>query len=592
MHRLIFSIFAISLATNCSLADKLSDTKCVQEQSTSTVENNTSNNSAIRVQQAIDKIIPIIKDGLEKTHIPGGYLIVTQKDKIVCVVSFGNTTIANNNPKLVDNNTVFPVSSISKNITAFLVGALVDDCKIKWEDKVRKYDEDFFLHSEELSSELTIQDLISHCSGFKHFSADSLWSGGYPCNKIVDSFKYLNQKPGVFRKYYGYQNVIFGLIGSILEKATGEKYEDLVKKYLFDKMDMNDSSAIDLKYETSRISHMKYLASRFKYDISKNGFFSTTWNFISSAFTFKPKHISLSHSRYMDNIYPVEIDGYFHVFPATAGLSFSANDFAKFVQMVLNGGVYNNKTIVTKKTFNKITSKITELNNIKDDDLTFKKERFPRDDMSYGIGTFITKYGDNGNNTRKVIFHMGGACGAASFYIVSPDDDIGVGCVVNLGGVSHTLFAEYMCNNFLDLYFGFKGIDWLQAELDRKQTVEEKTKAFEKSVKQVLAPMKHINNYVGTYTSDIYGDINVTLNKDNKLVISNGIKSTELQHVNGNIFKFPSKNMLISYFDSDEYVAFKNDKFNNIGSFYISCFSEGNTVFKRKDERNNDASAK
>lgn len=570
MHRLIISIFAISLIGTCS-AVKISDAK---------------------VKQAIDTIIPIVKSGLKKVNIPGGYLIVTQKDKIVYIESFGNTTVSNNNPSSVNNNTVFPVSSISKNITAFLVGALVDDGKIKWDDKVRKYDKDFFLHSEELSAELTIQDLISHCSGFKHFSADSLWSGGYSCIKAVDSFKYLKQKPGVFRKYYGYQNVIFGLVGSILEKATGEKYEDLVKKYLFDKMDMKNSSAIDLKYEKSRIGHMKYLASRFKYDINKNGFFTTVWHFIKDIFTFKTKNVSLSHSRYMDTIYPVDPNGYFHVFPATAGLAFSANDFAKFVQMVLNGGVYNNKTIVKKETFEKITSKIVEINNIKDDDFTFKKERFPREDMSYGIGTFITKYGNNGKDTRKVIFHMGGACGAASFYIVSPEDDIGVGCVINLGGVSHTMFAEYICNNFLDLCFDFKGIDWVQEELNRKNTLENKKKSFENNIKQVLSPMANINKYVGTYTSDIYGDINVTLNKNNKLVISNGIKSTELQHVNGNIFKFPSKNMLISYFDSDEYIAFRNDQFNNIVSFYISCFAEGDTIFKRKEEKNNDANAK
>ncbi len=570
MQKLIISIFAISLICNCS----------------------SSTNTIAKVNSAVHRIIPIINNGLKKLKIPGGYLVVTQKDKIIAVVSFGNNTVSSNNPKPVDDYTVFSVSSVSKNITAFVVGALVDAGIIKWDDKVRKYDKNFFLHSEELSDKLTIQDLISHCSGFKHFSADSVWSGGYPRDKAIDAFKYLNQKPGVFRKYYGYQNIIFGLIGDILEKATGEKYEDLVKKYIFDKMDMKHSSAIDLKYEKSRMGHMKYLFARFKYDVRKNGFFSTTWNFIKSIFTFKPKSISLSHGRYMENIYPVEQNGYFYMFPATSGLSFSAKDFAKYVQMVLNGGIYNNKTIVKKETFEKITSKITKINKIKDDDPTFKKERFPRDDMSYGIGTFITKYGNNGNNTRKVMFHMGGICGAASFYIVSPSDNIGVGCVINLGGVSTTLFAEYMCNNFLDLYFGFEGIDWIQAELDRKKAVEDKQKQFEESIKQVLSPIRSTNEYVGTYTSDIYGDINLTLNKNNKLVISNGIKSTELQHVNGNIFKFPCKDMLISYFDSDEYISFTNDKFNNIDSFWLSCFSEGNTIFKRKDEKNNDSSSK
>ena len=570
MHKLIISIFAISLITNYSSANDIST----------------------KINKVIEKFIPIVKDGAKQIKIPGGYFVVVQRGKVISVVSFGNTTIDSNNPIPINDSVVFPVSSISKNITAFLVGALVDDGKIKWEDKIRKYNKNFFLHSEALSSKLTIQDLISHCSGFKHFSADSLWAGGYPYYKIVDAFKYLNQKPGVFRKYYGYQNIIFGLIGDILERATGEKYEDLVKKYIFDKMDMKDSSAIDLKYESSRIGHIKYLASRFKYDINKNGFFSTIGNFAIDPFTFKPKKISLSHSRYNENIYPVDPNGYFHVFPATAGLAFSARDFAKFVQMVLNGGVYNNKTIVKPETFKKITSRIVEINKLKDDDATFKLERFPRDDMSYGIGTFVTEYGNNGNDTRKVIFHMGGACGAASFYIVSPEDNIGVGCVINLGGVSHTLFAEYMCNTFLDLYFGFDGIDWIKEELNRQKKIKDDSHLFEKNMKQVLAPMENINKYTGTYTSEIYGDINITINKDNKLVLSNGIRSTELKHVNGNIFKFPSKNMLISYFDSDEYISFKNDKFNNIDSFVTTCFSEGNTVFKRKDNKNNDSNSK
>ena len=189
MQKLIISIFAISLICNCS----------------------SSTNTIAKVNSAVHRIIPIINNGLKKLKIPGGYLVVTQKDKIIAVVSFGNNTVSSNNPKPVDDYTVFSVSSVSKNITAFVVGALVDAGIIKWDDKVRKYDKNFFLHSEELSDKLTIQDLISHCSGFKHFSADSVWSGGYPRDKAIDAFKYLNQKPGVFRKYYGYQNIIFGL---------------------------------------------------------------------------------------------------------------------------------------------------------------------------------------------------------------------------------------------------------------------------------------------------------------------------------------------------------------------------------------------
>ena len=127
-----------------------------------------------KVKDSVQKFILIVKDGLKQTSIPGGIVVVARSNKIICTEPFGYTTLPNNNPKKITRKTIFPISSITKNVTAFLVGALVDAGRIKWDDKVRKYNQSFFLHSEELSNKLTIQDLISHCIGFKHYSSDSL----------------------------------------------------------------------------------------------------------------------------------------------------------------------------------------------------------------------------------------------------------------------------------------------------------------------------------------------------------------------------------------------------------------------------------
>lgn len=538
-----------------------------------------SDKQVLEATKEIEKIIP---DGMKKMQIPGVAIAVSRGNKVLYAKTFGKTTIDSNSPESINSDTLFPVSSVTKNITGFLVGALVDDGKIKWDDKVRKYDKDFFLQSEELSNELTILDLVSHSSGFKHFAADSLFSAGYEVSKVVDAFKYLKQKPGEFRKLYGYQNVVFGLIGNIIEKATGEKYEDLVDKYIFKKMNMNNSSAISLEYETSRVGYFKYLLSRFGYDKEKLGFFKTSLNLISSLFTKSPKNIVTSHSRYKNEINPLPQVGFFHRFAATSGISFSANDFGKWVQMLANKGNYEGKTIVKPETFEKITSKVVDIKGIKDDDYTFVKSRYSKENLEYAVGTFSGKYGDNGKNERKIIFHMGGIYGAAAFFAVSPEDDLGVAVVCNLGGVSHTLFAEYMVNQFLDLCFGFSKIDWAQADLDRKEAIEKKQNEFHDDLaNKNPAPHEEIEKYAGTYTSDIYGEIIIS-EKNEKLTLSNGVRKTELQHVNGNIFKFPCKDILFSYFDEDEYVSFFKDKQGAIDSFYISCFEEGKTTFKKK----------
>lgn len=536
-----------------------------------------------RLQVAIKEIDPIICDYLKKLQIPGGVIVVSTKDRVLYTKSFGK--IAIDSKEQVDNNTLLAVSSLSKNVAAFVVGALVDEGKIQWTDKIRKYDKNFFLHSEELSKELTIQDLISHSIGFPHFACDSLWRAGYDRQKVIDGFKFLQQKPGYFRNYYRYQNIVFSLIGPLLEKITGKKYEDLVQKYIFNKMDMQHSSVISLEYESSKLSHLKYLISRFKHDMHKNGLFPTIWALVTDPFTFRPKKISYTHSRYNNKIYKLQHNGYLNIFQATSGISFSANDLAKWVQMLVNEGTYNGKEIVKANTFKKITTKIVDIKSSRDDDPQFPISRLPKANKGYGIGTFIAQYADYGKNVRPVIFHMGGTYGANSFFLVSPKDEIGIAVICNLGGVDKTLFPQYICFAFLDLYLNFSKINWCEKDLKEQKQHKKMQLDYENSISTIPSPMQNKDKYVGTFTNDMYGDIEIKLDKNNNLQLSNGIKVSKLLHINADTFSFPDKNMAINYYDGDSYIMFFDDKFGIFNQCRVTCFSEGNAVFKRKEDK-------
>lgn len=529
------------------------------------------------------KMEKIITDGMAKIKIPAAVLSISRGDKPIYSKAFGKTTIPENAPQKISSKTLFPVSSVTKNITAILVGALVDDGKLSFDDKVRKYYPEFFVCDEDLSNEFTIRDLISHSSGFKNFSADTLFKANFDNEKILKTFKYLKQKPGEFRKIYSYQNIIYGIIGIVMENATGEKYEDLVQKYLFDKMEMKNSSAIRLDAESSKFGYFKYLLSRFSHDTNKFGFLKASLNLISKTIAHKSKEVVTSHSRYIDEIVPLEQIGFFQKFPATSGISLSAEDFSKWLAMLANQGTFNGKQIVSRGTFSKLESNIAEIKNLKDDDLTFLKSRFSREGLCYGMGMFKSKYFDNGENGRDIIFHMGGIYGSTAFLAVSPNDDLAVGVTCNLGGVAQTFFCEYMVNQFLDLAFGFSKIDWVQADIDRKNFYRNKQHEFHRNLAEKNpTPMDEIENYLGIYSSEIYGDITVS-NENGNLKISNGIKSTFLNHINGSIFSFPSKNMMFVFFEEDEYISFLKDENGKINSFYISCFDENKTVFLKRN---------
>ncbi|MDR0942298.1 MAG: beta-lactamase family protein [Holosporales bacterium] len=528
------------------------------------------------------KMEKIIQDGMKKIKVPGVAFSVSRKDKVIYSAAFGKTTIDSNSPKPVSPTTLFPVSSLSKNVTAILVGILVDKGILSFDDKVRKYIPDFFVVDEETSNKFTVLDLISHRSGFKSWASDSLLWAGYDNKKILNAFKYLKQRPGNFRKRYGYQNALFGVVGEAIERATGEKYEDVVQKYIFDVMEMKNSSAISIKAEASAMGYFKYLLSRFSHDREKLGFFKAATNLILLPSKHESKSVVTNHARYLEDIIPLEEIGFFQKFTATSGISFSAEDFAKWLAMLANKGAYNGKRIVSEKTFGILASNLAE-KNIKDEDYTFIKSRYSRDNAFYGAGVFKFKYSDNGKNAREILFHMGGIYGSSAFFAVSFQDDVAVGVISNLGGVSTTLFCEYMVNQFLDLCFGFSKIDWVQTDIDRKKHFREVREAYNKTLsEQNPSPMERTEKYTGIYTDNgMYGDIKI-MEKKGDLYVSNGIKEAKLTHINGGIFTFPGKDMIFAADDENEYASFFKDEYGNIDSLYLSCFDENNTIFKKK----------
>jgi hypothetical protein len=377
---------------------------------------------------------------------------------------------------------------------------------------------------------------------------------------------------------------VFGIVGEVLEKATGEKYEDLVQKYIFDKMGMFESSCIPLKCEENFFSYVKYRFSRISYEIKKYGFWVAIGKCFNSIFAHKIHEVVTNHSRYNNTIYPLEKNDFFQKFPATSAIGMSANDLAKWLLMLSNKGTYNSIRIVSEEVFNELTSNMVDISNLKDDDVTFCIQRFDREGLYYGCGIFSTQYSDFGKNKRQAFFHMGGTYGSACFLAYSPKDDIAIGVLCNLGGVSQTLFSEYMTLQFLDLCFDFSKIDWTNRDLERKERFERKNKEFKDSINQNISPMEDIDKYVGTYTNDLYGDIKVY--KENEdLILSAGIRIVTLKHLNGNVFEFPAKDILYSYFDTDEYAMFLKDNYENIDTLKLSCFHENNVAFKKVDRK-------
>ena len=108
----------------------------------------------------IDSLTELV---LKTFNVPGIAVGVVKDGKLVHAKGYGVANL--NTGKKVDENTLFGVASNSKAMTAGALGILVDEGKIKWDDKVTDYIPEFKMYDPYVTDAFTIRDLLTHRSG-------------------------------------------------------------------------------------------------------------------------------------------------------------------------------------------------------------------------------------------------------------------------------------------------------------------------------------------------------------------------------------------------------------------------------------------
>jgi beta-lactamase class C len=192
------------------------------------------------VQSALKEFEGFIKTALANRQAPGAAVAIVKDTSIIFLKGYGlrNTKKTDS----IDTRTVFRLGSVSKSVTATLVAILVNEGILHWDDPVITYLPNFRLKTEEATKKLTLRHLLSHTIGLPYHAFTIMVEDHAPFDTLVDHLKDLDLvgKPG---ELYSYQNVGFSVIGSVIEKATGKKLEEVFIEKLFHPLGMNDASA-------------------------------------------------------------------------------------------------------------------------------------------------------------------------------------------------------------------------------------------------------------------------------------------------------------------------------------------------------------
>jgi len=138
-----------------------------------------------------------------------------------------------------DAQTQYRVGSITKMFTATLIMQLIEQGKLSLETPLSNF------HPEiKNAQEITIDHMLMHRSGLFNYTADAGFReyASKPQNQTEMITRFANFepefKPG---KKYSYSNTNYMLLGYVIEKITGESYQAVMQKNIFNKLNLKNT---------------------------------------------------------------------------------------------------------------------------------------------------------------------------------------------------------------------------------------------------------------------------------------------------------------------------------------------------------------
>ncbi|MCA1590144.1 MAG: beta-lactamase family protein [Acidobacteria bacterium] len=261
----------------------------------------------------LNGIDALVEADITAKKLPGAVVIVGHKGKIVFRKAFGNRSLVPTVEKMTVD-TIFDVASLTKPIaTATSIMILVEQGKLRLNDTIGKYIPDI---DDPEAKKVTIQQLLTHTSGYRpDFDLGEKWTGREGMLAALKKEK-LRAAPGT---RFVYSDIGFIVLGEIVTRAAGVRENIFAEKSFLEWVFMPGAHTTprDLSQfaPTENIrGQNSYLGAKFEGD-------TTSGDEILRARVHDPTAFR------MDGI------------AGHAGLFSTADDLARYCQMLLNGGV-------------------------------------------------------------------------------------------------------------------------------------------------------------------------------------------------------------------------------------------------------------
>lgn len=452
----------------------------------------------------------LVKNTLTAFNVPGIAVAIVKDGKIVLAKGYGVKSIATQ--EKVDANTLFGIASNSKAFTSAALAILVDERKIKWDDKVLKYLPNFKMYNEYVTKEFTIRDLLTHRSGLGLGAGDlMIWPDGsdFKAQDIVQNLQYLKPVSG-FRTKYDYDNLLYIVAGEIIHVVSGKSWCDFVEERIMKPLEMNKSAASYLRLKDSTNIIAPHVPMNGKLKVIR---------------------------RYQNQL-----------FDAAAGIYSSVNDLSKWAIMQMNNGKYGpeNKQLFSEKEHNEMWQLQTIIP-------TKTRPPYHTHFNGYGLGWFLSDV-----KGYKQVTHTGGLEGIVTQTTYIPELQLGI--IVLTNQQSGAAFNA-ITNTIKDSYLGIPSEDYVSIYSSIAKANEDTADKTTDEVWATVAKNKKdkikldYKTIKGTYKDNWFGNV-VISEKNGKLYF----KSQRSSQLAGEVFFYKDGNYVVkwnnAYFHADAHLLF------------------------------------
>jgi CubicO group peptidase (beta-lactamase class C family) len=286
---------------------------------------------------------------VDQGQLPGTVTLITRRGQVVYHEAIGMQDIENSIPMRKD--AMFRIASQTKAIVSTAVMILQERGQLLISDPISKYIPEFKNSTVAVKNdddsydvvpanrEITIRDLLTHTAGIGYgwgVAADQWkeadlqgWYFAHRDEPVLETIKRIavlphDAQPGS-QFVYGYNTDI---LGALVHVVSGQSLADFLNENILSPLGMNDTYFYVPENKASRLA--------------------TVYNMAEQQLVRAPEEGTMeSQGAY--------VKGPRKNYSGGAGLVSTAMDYAKFLQMMLNGGKYNDQRILSRKSVELMT---------------------------------------------------------------------------------------------------------------------------------------------------------------------------------------------------------------------------------------------